>query len=662
MKTLLIFFLSFCFSGAVAQKKDQALIDSLDAELPNLKDDSNKAKVLNRIAQIYERLNPMKCFAYAERGLQLSEKVHWKRGIANFNNNLGLYICDTGNSVLARVYFEKSYALNKEMGIKFQQANNLINIGRSYQFESDFTRSTEYFFKALAIAQEMKNNDQIALIATNLSSGYFTQQNYQKVTEYSEMALKHGTLANNPYHTSKALQHLAGVRHMQKDTAGSKMYLEKALKICEETNNRIGMADVLLNLSLEYADYKKAIEIMLRVNQIMDEINPSSEISLANKGNLGNAYNQLAKQSESPEKEVLMNKAEMYLSQAKSLAEQNSSPEYLAHMCVMLSDLEEEKGNYKAALDHYKQATVINDSLFSQEKKNQIAGLEGKHSIAQKDNEISINKLMLANQRKTQWGLIAGLALFGVIGGLLYWQSRNRKKTNTTLMVLNNQLDEANKVKARFFGILSHDLRSPIVNLVHFLHLQKDNPDLMTETQQATHRQKISDSAENLLNTMETMLLWSKEQMENFRPNIKNIPMNDLFEYIQKFFGQTENVTITFEQTPGLVVSTDENYLRTIMQNLTSNAIKALKNTPNAIIIWQAKKENDKIILSITDNGPGIEADVVKTLFEEGMVNNEKNGLGLHLVRDLAKAINYKIAVKSENSKGTTFILSSIAA
>jgi signal transduction histidine kinase len=258
--------------------------------------------------------------------------------------------------------------------------------------------------------------------------------------------------------------------------------------------------------------------------------------------------------------------------------------------------------------------------------------------------------------------LIAGLALVIIIGGLLYWQGRSRKKINTTLMVLNNQLDEANKIKARFFGILSHDLRGPIVNLVHFLHLQKDDPDLLTETQQAVHRQNISDSAENLLNNMEAMLLWSKEQMGNFRPDIRNIAVDDLFGYIQKFFGQTANVTISFDHTPGLVVSTDENYLRTIMQNLTSNAIRALKKTPNATIEWRAKKEGDKTILSITDNGPGIGTEEAKTLFDEHVTDNGKHGLGFHLVRDLAKAINYKIAVKSDASKGTTFILSSIAA
>ena len=107
-------------------------------------------------------------------------------------------------------------------------------------------------------------------------------------------------------------------------------------------------------------------------------------------------------------------------------------------------------------------------------------------------------------------------------------------------------------------------------------------------------------------------------------------------------------VSISFSAAPGLMVSTDENYLRTIMQNLTSNAIRALKNTPNASIEWKAQKDGNTTLISITDNGPGIGAEQAKALFDDRIVNNEKSGLGLHLIRDLAKAIQYKIAVQSE--------------
>ena len=88
---------------------------------------------------------------------------------------------------------------------------------------------------------------------------------------------------------------------------------------------------------------------------------------------------------------------------------------------------------------------------------------------------------------------------------------------------MNQELDEANKIKARFFSILNHDLRSPVSNLIHFLHLQKENPELIDEATALRMQTKVITGAENLLSSMEDILLWSKGQMENFKPHFKEI-------------------------------------------------------------------------------------------------------------------------------------------
>jgi C4-dicarboxylate-specific signal transduction histidine kinase len=150
--------------------------------------------------------------------------------------------------------------------------------------------------------------------------------------------------------------------------------------------------------------------------------------------------------------------------------------------------------------------------------------------------------------------------------------------------------------------------------------------------------------------------------MESFKPRIEHIAIQNLFDYIQKSFEQTEQVTIKYSTAPGMLVLADENYLRVIMQNLTANAIAALKNTPDAIIEWNATQDDDKTILSITDNGPGISGEQAKALFEDNIGVNAKNGFGLHLIKDLAKAIRYKISVQSQPGMGTTFTLSAVAA
>jgi signal transduction histidine kinase len=159
------------------------------------------------------------------------------------------------------------------------------------------------------------------------------------------------------------------------------------------------------------------------------------------------------------------------------------------------------------------------------------------------------------------------------------------------------------------------------------------------------------------LYSMEDILLWSKGQMENFKPLLKDIEVKLLFEDTQKHFASEEKVKIVFENKDNIKINTDENYLKTIMRNLTGNAVKALSNIENGIIIWKVWQENHQKFLSITDNGSGGTDAQFKALYDDKEVVGIRTGLGLHLIRDLADAINCKVEVDSKINIGTTFIL-----
>lgn len=647
----------FCLS-LQAQKKGQELLDSLVAELPAAKEDTNKVKLLNRITQQYISINPKEGFRYANMGLQLSEKISWKRGIANINNNLGLMTGDTGNNTASRGYFEKSFSINKELDSKPHMITNLNNIGRSYQREGEYSKASTYYFKALGIADDAGNKEQAALVGTNIIALYLVQQDYKQVEKYAALTIKNGEEGNAPVHVAKARELLGVAKIKTGDTAAARMNLEKALGIYETLGNKLAVVQVLSNMAtLEEPDYKKAIAVLLRVQGMVDEIAPASLISISNLGNLGTYYYNLGTESSLAVRKEAFVKASGYLQRALSLSNETGNAQYAANFSAVLSQLEEERGNYKEALAYQRSAGAINDSLFSQENKNKIAALESEKAISIKDKEIELNQLTLAAERRQRYALIVVAGLLAVLGGLLYYQNRTRKRTNTTLLQLNGELDEANKVKARFFAILSHDLRGPVSRLVHFLHLRKEEVGWTAE-QAAGHEQKITESAESLLENMEAMLTWSKGQMENFRPNLREVMVTELFSYLKIFFISAENVQLLFHDPGGLKVTTDENYLKTIMHNLTANAVKALRNTRDAKIIWSARQEGDKVLLSITDNGPGVPDEQVQVLQNEAAPLSSKGGLGFHLVRDLAKAIQCKISVQSKPLAGTTFNLS----
>jgi signal transduction histidine kinase len=63
------------------------------------------------------------------------------------------------------------------------------------------------------------------------------------------------------------------------------------------------------------------------------------------------------------------------------------------------------------------------------------------------------------------------------------------------------------------------------------------------------------------------------------------------------------------------------------------------------------------VVLIISDNGPGLSEDMIQTLYNSDRAISGKTGLGLHLIRDLAKAIACQISVQSEPGVGSKFRL-----
>ena len=189
-------------------------------------------------------------------------------------------------------------------------------------------------------------------------------------------------------------------------------------------------------------------------------------------------------------------------------------------------------------------------------------------------------------------------------------------------------------------------MRAPVANLIFFLQLQKESPELLDHETEKRMQDKTIAGAENLLNSMEDILQWSKSQMENFKPQPISFSVNSLFEDIKIHFSSEERVKILFQNNQNIHIHTDQNYLKTIIRNFIGNAIKALNETEYPEIILKAWQDSDNAFLSISDNGKGVADEQLKPLFDKNEVVGIKSGLGLHLIRDLAKSINCEITVE----------------
>ena len=654
-----------------AQKQGQALVDSLLQELPKVKADTVAIKLYNRISDLYIDIDQEKAMQYADSALAKSKNINWKRGIGGSMLATGNVYNFNGNPDKAIAYLKEATVIFKEIGYQFGEASSLAALGRSYEALSNYPAAVNCFTQALKIHESLPNNDlRIATSLSGIANIYFFQRDYKKSLEYSFKALGKKELLKNKISIANENLAIGDTYFEMGDSANAEKFSFKALELFKELGNKMGQANVYANLGKLYRkNYSKSLEYFYQAKKMFTELNDDSPSLLLMQGQVAQVFLDMVKYGDTlsptlkkkydiPEtKTGLLDAAETNLKKAIITSRENEDKENEYIFSGTIAEVQALKNNYKNAYLNLYTYHYLQDSLYSQENKNKIAAVEGEREVAIRDKEIELNKLALSAQRKQRIALITGICFLGVIGGLLYYQSHTRKKTNTTLMILNNELDEANKIKTKFFSILSHDLRGPVSNLINFLHLQQHAPDLLDKETNEAHTKRITRSAENLLENMEELLLWSKGQMEHFKPSKKMTAVSRLFKDIENTFSDNDNVKFIFDNSRQLDIYTDEDYLKTIMRNLTSNSVKTLNNVAGATIEWKAWEENGKQYLSITDNGKGITEQQLKILNEGGHNVGIKSGLGLHLVRDMAKAITCTISVTAAPGKGTSFQL-----
>lgn len=657
MKKLALLFLLFSQLDSYAQKEGQTLIDSLLFELPKSKPDSSRVNLLNEIAFNYQYIDPATGHKYARQALDLSRKIRWNDGIATSYRNIGVNHSVDSDYEKALENYEAAMKAtkNKKIISKILRGTGLI-----YTYQSNYQKAIDYDMRALKMSEEVNDQKGIAAVLSNIGIVYYDLKDFRKAIAFYEKARTINKKMGNDVYLSNNLGNLGNAYSelQQYDKANS--YYKQAIVINDKLGDLNNKTINLNTLATNYAKKKDFKIALLYANEslaLAEKIKDERLIGV-NHGILGDVYAGMAlKTSTSNEREPLLRKSKEHLNIALKFMLRLGNWKELAYNYGQLSDIELMHGNADNALKLYKLSIRYKDSVFNADTKETVKSLEDKRSIELRDKEIELNKATLQAQKKEKWLYLFGITFLLITAALILMQSRSRKKTNQKLQLLNAELDDANKVKARFFSILNHDLRSPVSSLISFLHLQKESPELLTEESRKRMETKTISSAENLLESMEDILLWSKGQMENFKPHPANFKVDTIFEDLRKHFSNIETVKIQWENPESLSLFSDENYLKTILRNLIGNAIKALEKTDNATILVKASVEKSETFITVSDNGPGGTIQQFRALYDEKEVIGIQSGLGLHLIRDLAKAINCKITVDSKPNFGTTFTL-----
>jgi len=636
-----------------AQKEGQALVDSLLVELRNKKEDTSKVSILNNLSFNYGYIDPAVGKKYGLEAMKLSQKLNWNDGLANAYRNIGINVSINSEYPEALQWYFKALKQNPDKKIK---STILRSIGLVYTYMTDYKNALDYDMRALKMSEELGDKKGQAAVLSNIGIVYYDLADFKKAIAYYDRARRINKEMGNLIFLANNLGNLGNSYNSISDYDKAIWYYEQSIVLNDSVGDLDNKAINLGSIADTYArkkDYGKAVDY---TNQaIILHEKTGNERGLAfNYETIGYIYVDLS-EGVNPNGPNIA-KASEYFGKALKIYTKLKDKNSLSDIYGELAKINERKGNFADALRLYKTSVVYKDSVFNTDNKQTIKNLEDRRAIELRDKQIQVNKLRLATKERERWLYIIGIGMLVLIGLLLFYQNHNRRKINRKLQTLNDELQEADRVKTRFFSILNHDLRAPVARLISFLRLQRENPELLDEESRERMENHTMSSAENLLEAMEDMLLWTKGQMENFSPKPRNVSLSDLFSEIRNYF-KDENVEFSFADQDSSLM-TDPDYLKTILRNLTSNSVKALAKTPYASIKWRAFKENGITKLAITDNGPGASQEKFRALYDEKEVVGIKTGLGLHLIRDLAKSIGCSISVTSEKGEGTTFTLS----
>lgn len=331
----------------------------------------------------------------------------------------------------------------------------------------------------------------------------------------------------------------------------------------------------------------------------------------------------------------------VYLKNAEKIGKDMGLGQY-ADVLRELAQCYSGTGQWQKAALYYQKYLPIRDSLYTEDIQKSMDEAEAKFQNKEKQQQIKSQQKDLNFAQKQRIWLIAGLSLTGLIALLLIIFYRNKKKTadvldraNKQLSQLNTELEEANRTKAKLFGIIGHDFRSPVKQVYQFLKLQKLN--VHTEQEKAERAAKIEAATESLLETMEDLLLWSKTQMNELKPHIESIELLPALNPVEQLLQlNMEAKNIQFRNTigPESTVTADYNFLQTIYRNLLQNAIKA--SPQDGSIVVNLSVQNGSSILSIQNNGAAFSQQDFEKLVHSRQTAHALNGLGLQLVQELS--------------------------
>lgn len=233
---------------------------------------------------------------------------------------------------------------------------------------------------------------------------------------------------------------------------------------------------------------------------------------------------------------------------------------------------------------------------------------------------------------------------------------------NTILNVLQEQLKTTNENLEKFAGVVSHDLKSPLANIISLTNLIEEENEGFLNDDSKMYLSYLKSASYSLRNYIDGILNFYKSD-SLLVCNKQEFKLDDLLTEVKNILPISSNVSIesNFEN---VVITTNKAALQQVFLNLISNALR-YNSKENSLVKIIFSQDDKHLKFTVSDNGNGIESKNFKKIFDLFEVVDDVNfdkekgsGIGLATVKKVVESLGGTISVNSIVGQGSDFSFS----
>jgi len=668
-----------------------------------------QADLLGNIGLIFDhRQAHEQALGHLESALAIYGELADSSGLARTLHSLGNTCWHLAEYHDAHDYYGKALDVHRLRGNREREASTLNNLGNVELRLGRADRALERYLASLRIREGLGGDSKLAHSLSNLGSFFLMRDQFERAGEYIGRALEIYRKLGDRKREVSALANLGVIQRELGEYEAATAAQEEVLALQRELRNRPGEATALNNLgsALCYLDQPdRALECYAQALSIRRSLDDRQGI-VDVRNNLGSLLHDLGRSAE----------ALPHLENALALAREIGDKEGAATGLEMLRVIHSARGDYRRAYDFAQQLHVLQDSLNSLELRKTVTELELRFDTERKERAIElleadaeIRELKLRGHRRTLGllsailGLVLLLILFLVqrqrrerrINRLLSQQQIELEASRSELALLNRDLEcrveeevrtrreqeEKAILQARLASLgelaagIAHEINQPLQSIAFSL----DNVSLAVSEGRA-ERPYLQSKLELLFSDIDRMQ-HIIDHIRNFsrRQSPERHEPFDVNECLRNALGmvgqQYRNHGIIVEEALAEGLRPVEGNIfrfEQVVLNLLSNARDAVEDRARKMdgesgeggsavsheprIRLESRRENDRILVAVEDNGVGIPGDQLENLFLPFFTTKDPGkgtGLGLSISFGIVKEMGGEINVDSEAGRGT---------